>query len=242
MKKIYLEKQFMKATNSQNYILGDIVASKEEKGLYQIYKKDGSILNIFSHAILGWEDDDRKNRAFTNENLLKIYKTRFSNNVVAKTIYLISTNRKAQGNSNGAILRIECFDDDSIAISSIRTFFGTYQDFADSLANLIKLHKDCDLNSEIVVDTIGLGSGLLGYLEQAPYPIRKFTHRDIQKSTANLIEKVNNKQIALREKPVVYEALENLNIESSIDEVHFSMEERNDVYHAIVTCLMMACI
>lgn len=62
MKKIYLEKQFMKATDSHNYIVGEIVAHSKEKGLYQIEKEDGSILNVFSHSILGWEEykEDKK--------------------------------------------------------------------------------------------------------------------------------------------------------------------------------------
>ena len=56
MKKIYLEKQFMKATNLNNYIIGEIVAQSKESGEYQIKKEDGSIMTVFSHSILGWEE------------------------------------------------------------------------------------------------------------------------------------------------------------------------------------------
>lgn len=54
MKKIYLEKQFMKATNNNGYIIGEIVGTGGNT--YTIKKQDGSILTVFPHAILGWED------------------------------------------------------------------------------------------------------------------------------------------------------------------------------------------
>lgn len=56
MKKIYLEKQFMKATGLNNYIIGEIIAHSKENGRYQIKKEGGNILTVFSHSILGWEE------------------------------------------------------------------------------------------------------------------------------------------------------------------------------------------
>ena len=56
MKKIYLEKQFMKATGYNNFIIGEVVAHSKERGEYQIKKDDGNIITVFAHSILGWEE------------------------------------------------------------------------------------------------------------------------------------------------------------------------------------------
>ena len=65
MKKIYLEKQFMKAKNLDNYIIGEFVGSSQERGVHKIKQEDGNILYVLSHSLLGWEDYTEKHKKET---------------------------------------------------------------------------------------------------------------------------------------------------------------------------------
>lgn len=69
MKKIYLEKQFMKAKNLDNYIIGEFVGSSQERGVHKIKQEDGNILYVLSHSLLGWEDYTEKHKKETKEEV-----------------------------------------------------------------------------------------------------------------------------------------------------------------------------
>lgn len=242
MKKIYLEKQFIKATDSHNYIIGEIVAHSKEKGLYQIEKEDGSILNVFSHSILGWEEDDRPNRAFGIDKLKRIYRLRLSGNNSIKTIYTIDSCRGGNGKNIFGVLRTEMFEDGYMAIGAIRVVCCSFEEVTDTLYHLISNHKYFDVKPEVRVCTVGLGKGLLDYLDKCPIPIKEYGVFDKSDSITSLIEKIKSEKLALREKGMVFDALANLNVESLVSgKKKLAQNERNDEQKTLVNCLLMTC-
>lgn len=242
MKKIYLEKQFIKATDSHNYIVGEIVAHSKENGLYQIKKEDGSIFNVFSHSILGWEDDDRPNRAFGIDKLKRIYRLRLSGNNSIKTIYTIDSCRCENGKNIFGVLRTEVFKDGYMAISDIRVVRCDFKEVTDILYQLIDNHKYFDVKPEVRVCTVGLGKGLLDYLDKCPIPIKEYGIIVKSDSITSLNEKVKSEKLALREKGILFDTLVNLNIELlDSGKMKLAQNERNDEQKTLTNCLLMAC-
>lgn len=194
IKKIYLEKQFIKATNNNNgYVIGEIVSVGGN--ICTIKKQDGSILTVFSHAILGWEDYKEQCRsgrkAFTSYQLEKLIYTGVEK-LEGKTIYTLDVFRRSNG-TNMTGLTVAKLTNEGIVVEFNDILRGTYKNMVKSLLTVIKAHNQP--NVEIHLDITGLGIGLLDYLKGLPYTVFTYCIKDPSESHSRLIEKVENEKI-----------------------------------------------
>ena len=325
MKKIYLEKQFMKATNLNNYIIGEIVAHSKESGEYQIKKEDGSIMTVFSHSILGWEEykedsevgyrfhyhakmvkekemficdiykngdffyrytygfdecsvlntsdsfryflleqgngvqlefDDSWNelkkkkketsvRAFTSEKLDKLAHPHdsVSKGQRVKTIYTIDTHRHTDGKNIFGFTKSTVLADGVVVVDTANTLRGNYRNVAETIINVININTKSDYEAELRVNALGLGKGLLDYLEDCPIPVKLYWMKDVRASQLALLERVEGEKLYIDVK--LKEVLENLDLQLDLNgqhsTTHLKLHEQNDEHHVLLDSLILAC-
>lgn len=247
MKKIYLEKQFMKATNSKNYIIGEIVAHSKESGEYQIKREDGTILTVFSHSILGWEEykEERPYRAFNVDKLNKLvqYYTSPLEGQRVKTIYTIDACRQKDGSNIFGFAVSNVKENGTIVITTSGILRGTFEGVAETI--LESVNKDVELGreAELRVNVLGLGVGLIDYLDECPIPVKMYYNDDIKASYFSLIKKVEKEELIINTK--LKEVLENLDNQIYMDGKgclpFLRLHEQNDEQCALLGSLLLTC-
>lgn len=243
MKKIYLEKQFMKATNLNNYIIGEILSHNKDAGEYQIEKEDGTILTVFSHSLLGWEDyDERPNRAFDIDILNKI-----TNKPIlqpkGKIIYAVDICRSNHGTDVAGFTVSTIMQDGTIVVHFTDNLRGSYKGIAEMILKYIDKNHEIGREAELRVNTVGLGKGILDYLEDCPIPVKICGFDEVKQAHTKLREKIYQEEMIINE--TLKETLENLDNKVFISKdgckVLLEQHESNIEQYALFSSLLMTC-
>lgn len=241
MKKIYLEKQFMKALGCDSYILGEIKAVTEKQ--ITIKKKDGNILTVTPHALLGWEDCKIQN-LFNKEELLDVYYSHIGEEVI-KIIYSVDVYRNTDGTNSTTMTKSVVTNQGKVYVNDKRydMFYRNYEDIANNINDIIS--KDSFKNVvdiELRVCNNGLGKGVVDYLKDCDIPIKTYYLQTFYSSPSLLIEKVKNG--SLRIDKHVCDMLKEVGVEykgkGGRPVLRFG-KMKND-YKALFSCLLLTII
>lgn len=242
MKKIYLEKQLMKALgNTSGYLIGNLIP---QKGKYIFKKENGKEITLMPQAILAWEDFNRENKTFTVEQLEKI-KTKYYDPFIKvdKVIYCVDSVRTEEGKHVYCLMKAEINNVDVVTIKYIVPLKNCrHVDFAKEVLHQINEQYKEEVNAELRIDVTGLGGLLSDYLEECPIPIKKYKGSMRSEMTSALVKHVEEAKFKIQDKRVI-QALDNLDLHYLPNKGTPILKrfERDDIGATIINCLMMSC-